>query len=49
MRKVLLYITAWILIPLSWPGAFLFWVFDKIGDFFNDALSLSCKIKRKYK
>jgi len=49
MRKILLYITAWILIPLNWPGMFIFWLFDKIGDFFSEASELSYKIKGKYK
>lgn len=49
MKKVLLYITAFILIPLSWPGAFIFWMFDKISDFFSEAFDLAYKITKKYK
>jgi hypothetical protein len=49
MRKILYYIIAFIIIPLSWLGAFLFWLCDKAIKFFDDAVELSCKITRKYK
>ena len=48
MRKILYYIIAFIIIPLSWLGAFLFWLIDKGIEFFDDAVDLSCRIMKKY-